>query len=339
MAAERATASVTKDPVDDGVLPDGWVRAELAALSTCGPVREQNEDRLGWGVIGSPSSFRSPGSDEPAGLAEIRGPGIAVLVADGLGGHSHGELASRTAIGLALRRLADSEAIGRPGPALRAAFEEANEACLAGRLFDPVAFDRSPAAFVAALPGAASAGDEAGRPDALGRNHGGQTTLTALALTGAGSHIAHVGDCRLFRLRDGELELLTNDHTQVRDLLRMRVIRPEQALTHPGRHLLTRSIGGDLVVRVDERGGAPSAGDAYLLCSDGIWSKVTGAEARSAMDGDLATGVADLVDRSVERGGDDNASVIALRVLELGGRPDAAAATAWRLPWRRGPAG
>ncbi|HEY4753932.1 MAG TPA: hypothetical protein VIH37_11645, partial [Candidatus Limnocylindrales bacterium] len=162
----------------------------------------------------------------------------------------------------------------------------------------------------------------------------GQTTLTAIALTGRTGNLAHVGDSRLYRLRGGDMELLTNDHTQARELVRMRVIKPEQVLSHPGRHLLTRSIGGDLVVRVDERASAPAVGDTYLLCSDGLWSAITSWETLNALSGDLATGVVDLVDRVAASGGDDNASVIALRVTALSGSAEPTS-TGWRLPWRK----
>lgn len=318
-------------PVPDGGLPDGWIRAEVAALSACGPIRDQNEDRVGWTVLGDVASVRSPGTDQ-AVSTRLEGPGIAIAIADGLGGHSFGELASRTAIGQLLRRLSHPDAVSKPGQQLRAGFEDANQACLAGDLVDADAFDRDP---VGARPRSARERRLAidAVPETSGAR-GGQTTLTAIALTGRSGAVAHVGDTRLFRLRDGMMELLTNDHTQARELLRMRVIKPEQVLTHPGRHLLTRSIGGDLMVRVEERPSPPAVGDAYLLCSDGLWSGITSWEAHRALAGDLSAGVADLVAHAAAAGGDDNASVIALRVTALGGGPEPASA-GWRLPWRR----
>jgi serine/threonine protein phosphatase PrpC len=327
------TPSVPADPAPaDGPreLPDGWVRAEFAAISSCGPVREQNEDRLGWAVLGSPSTARSPQGDGPLVHEELVGPGVGFLVADGLGGHSHGELASRTAIRLLLRRLTEPEAVIRASQALRDGFMAANEALLVGEL------DRSTLDLDLAEVGP----DPRAAPGA-GRSlvPGGQTTLTALAVTGRNSPLVHVGDCRLFRLRDGLFEVLTTDHTQAMELLRMRVIKPDQAARHPGRHLLTRSIGGDLVLRVEARPLEPAIGDAYLMCSDGLWSAVEAEELRDVLEGDLAVGVARLVELATERGGDDNASVIALRLLDLGGRREVTAPTAWRLPWRRGPNG
>ena len=341
MAGVPPPPSRPQAPVDGGGLPDGWIQVEVAALSACGPVRDQNEDRVAWAVLGDLSAVRSPGTDEPVS-ARLEGPGIAIAVADGLGGHSHGELASRTAIGRLLCRMSHPDATAKPAEQLRAGFEDANQACLAGDLVDPEAFDRDPVGAAPrsarerhrALDAVASPGRDAGRAAGESGTRGGQTTLTALALTARTGSLAHVGDTRLFRLRDGMMELLTNDHTQARELVRMRVIKPEQALAHPGRHLLTRSIGGDLLVRVDERSSPPAVGDAYLLCSDGLWSGITSWEALSALSGDLSSGVANLVARSAAAGGDDNASVIALRVTALAGGPEPAA-PGWRLPWRR----
>jgi len=323
-------------PVDDGGLPDGWLRADMAALSACGPVRDQNEDRLGWTLLGDLTTVASPGTDQLV-VKQLEGPGVLIALADGLGGHAHGELASRTAIGRVLRRMSAPDAIARPGEQLRAGFEDANQACLAGDLVDADAFDHDP---TGAEPRSAKerrrALEQAANPGAAmepgARN--GQTTLTAIGLTGRSGSVAHVGDSRLYRMRGGEIELLTNDHTQARELVRMRVIKPEQVLTHPGRHLLTRSIGGDLLVRVDERSSAPEAGDVYLLCSDGLWSSVTSWEVLSALSGDLGGGVTDLVARAATAGGDDNASVIALRITALAGGAEPST-SGWRLPWRR----
>lgn len=300
---------------------EGWLRAEVVALSSCGPVRETNEDRLGWAVLGMPGTARSPEGDGRLHRVELTGPMMAVVMADGLGGHAYGEVASAMAVATVLDRLAAEEAPERLPAVLREAFDEANLALLEGRTADPAWLARGPT----------------GRfdPESAGRVLGAQTTLTALVLGGRRGHLAHVGDCRALRLRDGVLELLTTDHTQAMELVRMRLIRPDQAARHPGRHLLTRSIGGDPILRVESRSPKPAAGDTFLIATDGLWSAVTSGEVRSALEGDLAAGIPALVATSVERGGDDNASVIAVRVLDPGGPREAEATTGWRLPWRR----
>lgn len=282
------------------------VSVELAGLSVTGPVRRRNEDRLGWAVPGDRVWVPTRQGDERIAAAELAGPVVVAAVADGLGGHAGGDLASRFAITTLLDRIGSLDTLRRLPEVLRDTFLATNGRLLAGDLGSDGA------------PG--------------GRHLGGQTTLTALALTADTAHVAHVGDCRAYRLRDEALELMTTDHSQVMELLRLRLIRPEQAATHPGRHLLTRSLGGDVSVRVDVRSGAVREGDAYLLCSDGVWSGVSSGEILAALEGDLAWGVQDLVARSLARGCDDNASVIALRVLHLAEPPgpDAVRRPLWR---------
>ncbi|HYM82549.1 MAG TPA: protein phosphatase 2C domain-containing protein [Candidatus Dormibacteraeota bacterium] len=278
-------------------------------------------------MLGATQTVSSPAWDGGIHRAELRGPGLAIAVADGLGGHAHGELASATAVSLLIERLADETEVDRLASTLRESFDQANLALIEGRL------RRSAGQCEGLDPPAGRGESDDGRPLSA-RILGAQTTLTALVLAGGRGHLAHVGDCRAFRLRDGTLELLTTDHTQAMELVRMRLIRAEQAARHPGRHLLTRSLGGDVVLRVDVRAPEPAAGDAYLLASDGLWSAVTAVEVREALEGDLGAGLEALLSSALERGGDDNASVIAVRVLDPGARSDAGS-PGWRSAWRR----
>jgi serine/threonine protein phosphatase PrpC len=287
------------------------VRVELAGHSSTGPVRERNEDRLAWAALGDRASVWATRGDERLPPRELLGPAVIGAVADGLGGHAGGDLASRCAVTTLLDRLAPAAAASRHLPSLlRETFDEVNARLLAGEL--------------------SGNGRTAGRSQL-----GAQTTLTCLVLTPDAAHFAHVGDSRLYRLRDQTLELLTTDHTQAMELLRMKIIRPEQAASHPGRHLLTRSLGGDVVVRVDVRSGPVWPGDAYLLCSDGAWSGLSPGEIIKALEGNLASGVEDLMERSLARGGDDNASVIALRVIGVEDAPEPVEQSARRPLWRR----
>jgi serine/threonine protein phosphatase PrpC len=110
-----------------------------------------------------------------------------------------------------------------------------------------------------------------------------QSTLSALVITPGEAHLGHVGDSRVYRRRDGELELLTTDHSQVMELLRMHIITPEQAIDHPARYALTRSVGGDITVRTTSATNASIRDDTFLLCSDGLWSNVTSSEIVEAL--------------------------------------------------------
>src|SRR5205085_11422831 len=91
-----------------------------------------------------------------------------------------------------------------------------------------------------------------------------QTTMTALALQYDRLLLGHVGDCRAFRVRKGTIEQLTTDHTRITEMLRMRMITPEQALKHPYRSMLTRSLGGELIVQVDTLRDQAEPGDIYV---------------------------------------------------------------------------
>ncbi|MFN2463389.1 MAG: PP2C family serine/threonine-protein phosphatase [Candidatus Dormibacteria bacterium] len=216
--------------------------------------------------------------------------GIVFAIADGLGAYGGGDVASRTAVETLLGHVAGA-AEQRPTQLLRAAFEQANL-----RVFD------------AALAGQ-------GAPKM-------QTTMLALALSAGEAHLGHVGDCRAYRVRGTSVEVLSTDHTQAMEMLRMRLISPEQASDHPARHVLTRSLGAELIARVDLRKDPLEAGDRFLLCSDGLWGKLSLAEIRDALlSADHADSIRRLVDLSVRRGGEDNASGLMLRVLETSPAP------------------
>ncbi|GAC1334664.1 MAG: protein phosphatase 2C domain-containing protein [Candidatus Dormibacteria bacterium] len=216
--------------------------------------------------------------------AETESAGLVFAIADGLGAYGGGDVASRTAVETLLRQ-AGSGREARPTQLLRAAFEQANL-----RVFD------------AALEGQGT------------RRM--QTTMLALALSPGEAHIGHVGDCRAYRLRGASIEVLSTDHTQAMEMLRMRLITPEQASDHPARHVLTRSLGAELIARVDLRTDSLEVGDCFLLCSDGLWGKLALLEIREALLSDAyEDSLGHLVNLAVERGGEDNATGILLRVL------------------------
>lgn len=300
-----------------GPVPTG-LRIEHAGLTTTGPVRERNEDHLGWGRIGSREEATIVGGRTtdaaPQGLGQTMwgppgdvqdgspGAGLLFAVADGLGAYGGGDIASGLAISELLERAAGAAPDEvRHASLLRDASSAANQ-----RVFD------------AALSG-------------LGTRKM-QTTLTALILSPGELHIGHVGDCRAYRLRGDLLELLTTDHTQVMEMLRLKLISPEQATDHPARNALTRSLGSELIVRTDIGRETTADGDRYLLCSDGLWSKVDAGEIASALRSGVASACRMLVDLAVKRGGEDNASALAIAVHRAGLRPPSE--PAWRRFFR-----
>jgi serine/threonine protein phosphatase PrpC len=209
-------------------------------------------------------------------------------VADGLGGHQGGEVASAAAVeplaALDGRELAEP---AEAAEALTAAIREANAAIL----------DRA-----------------AGDPGLWGMG----TTVTAAALAGDRHlQLAHVGDSRAYLLRDGSLDQLSTDHTVVGELVRRGRLTPAQAAIHPERSILTRAVGLDPRIPVDTPDPLELRdGDQVLLCSDGLTEAVDDDQIAdllsSTPDGTAACQA--LIDAANAAGGPDNITVVLLRV-------------------------
>lgn len=207
------------------------------------------------------------------------------LVADGMGGHTAGQLASRLATRgcvAALRELAGSRA--SLTEKLRACVEAANREI----------YETAQA-----------------KPELTGMG----TTLVAL-LAGAGRiALAHVGDSRAYLIRAGGIRRLTDDHSLVAELVRRQEISEESARGHPHRHVLTRALGVRRNVEPDLAELTPALGDAVVLCSDGLTTHVDDAEiaAVAAKERDVEAVCARLVDLANARGGEDNVTVALVR--------------------------
>lgn len=209
-------------------------------------------------------------------------------VADGMGGHAAGEVASRIAIeALADTMRQNGDESGRMTPEHAAsrlveAVQEGNR-----RICDSVF----------------------GHAEWRGMG----TTLVAMVDLGDRVVIGHVGDSRAYRLRNGSLERLTSDHSYVGEQVKLGLLTDEEAQRHPMRNIVTRAMGNrpDLDVEVGEE--EVRDGDVFLLCSDGLNSMLTDEEiletlARHASDAEAACRA--LVERANAMGGDDNITVI-----------------------------
>lgn len=229
--------------------PEVFPPVDCAALSDIGRVRERNEDSLAW--------------DRDLGL---------FVLADGIGGHRAGHVASRLAVEAVLASLRETS----PHDAHRL------EHALARAHSD--------------VADAARTDDDC---DGMG------TTLLAVALRGTMLQVAHVGDSRLYRLRDGRLERLTRDHTVAEEW-------PSAGDEPRHRHQLTRALGLGPEVVADHAVHALRAGDRYLLCSDGLIAHLPDAELAAWMGAPLSADLRAhaLVDLANQRGGEDNASLI-----------------------------
>src|SRR3954469_5003429 len=155
------------------------------------------------------------------------------------------------------------------------------------------------------------------------------TTVTAVYVGETSVTVAHVGDSRCYRVRDGELERLTDDHSLVGDLVRLGKLTEEQAETHPQRSVITRALGPEPNVMVDVEEYGARAGDLFLVCSDGLTAMVREDKLKPLLvghSGDLEQLGHDLIAAANAAGGRDNITVILFTLEEVDAPADAAAA-------------
>ncbi|MGI8505364.1 MAG: Stp1/IreP family PP2C-type Ser/Thr phosphatase [Solirubrobacteraceae bacterium] len=147
------------------------------------------------------------------------------------------------------------------------------------------------------------------------------TTLTAVYVGDSDLAVAHVGDSRAYLFRDGELGLLTQDHTLVGELVKRGKLTEEQAAEHPQRSIITRALGIDPEVEVDTWTYAGRPGDVVLLCSDGLTSMITEDQVTAILseEADLDRAAARLIDEANEAGGRDNITVVLFMLEDAGG--------------------
>ena len=206
-----------------------------------------------------------------------------LVVADGMGGHNAGDVASRMAIEGVLAAMRDPAL--DDGGRLQGAVRRANDAIYAAAGED---FDRS----------------------------GMGTTVVAAWLRPSSLIVAHVGDSRLYRLRGGAIEMLTRDHTQVQDLVDRGILTPAQARVSTRRNFLSRALGTYPDVEIDSASHLHASGDVYLLCSDGLTNMIEDEEIAAVVRGtpSLQAAAELLVSLANEYGGRDNISVALARI-------------------------
>ena len=163
------------------------------------------------------------------------------------------------------------------------------------------------------------------------------TTFTAVLVSGREVAVGHVGDSRLYRLRDGTFERLTDDHSLVEELVRQGKLTPEEAEVHPQRSIITRALGPEGDVEVDTFTHTAKDGDVYLLCSDGLSGMVSDQAMAETIGGasSLDDAARALIDAANANGGKDNITAVLFRVADDDGAapesdtpPDGVAAVA-----------
>jgi protein phosphatase len=243
---------------------------EAGGLTDAGPHRPTNEDSIGCFAPGDPLG--------------VQRKGYLYVVADGLGGHSAGEVASSSAVATLGEEYYSPSNHTRIEPALRRAVQAANL-----------------------------------RIHELTHRHpeyrSMETTLSALVVAGAQAYIAHIGDTRVYHWREGHLSQLTADHSEAAELVRLRVLKPERVRDHPGRNVLTRTLGSRLIPRPDYLRQPVLPGDQFALCSDGLWSEIEDLELKEVLaDHQPAQACRELLDLALARDCGDNVSIQIVRV-------------------------
>jgi len=252
-------------------------------VSNVGCVRELNEDR---------GRIVQPGDDAEQGRR-----GVLAIVADGMGGHSAGEVASELAVDAVHRAYYAHD--GAPAAALVAAVQHANRT-----IFEMASAEK--------------------------RLAGMGTTCVALAVCGGHAYAASVGDSRLYLLREGAIYRMTNDDSAVGELVVRGLLTRDEARHHADRNVILRALGthDDVQVSRWEQPLPVRGGDVFLLCSDGLSDLVEDEEiAALAADRHGADACQGLVAMARARGGHDNITVAMLRISARAADPVAAPAT------------
>ena len=221
------------------------------------------------------------------------------IVCDGMGGHASGEVASQMAV-----------------ETMRTFFQDTRDD---PELPWPYKMDRSrryeETRLITAIKLANLRIHEAQKKDAKYRGMG--TTITALYFVAEGVYIAHVGDSRIYRLRDKSFELLTEDHSLLNDYIKMKKLTPEEIESFPHKNVIVRALGMKESVKVDVAFEPLRNGDLYLLCSVGLSGEVTDENMQRILlskGSDLSAACQALIEEANRNGGHDNITVLLAKV-------------------------
>jgi len=224
------------------------------------------------------------------------------VVADGMGGHASGEVASQMAI-----------------DTLREFFRSTNED---PEVTWPYKMDKSKGydenRLITSIKLANLRIHEAAQRDPKLRGMG--TTIVGILVVEDGVLIAHVGDSRAYRWRSGRLDQLTEDHSLLNDYIKMKKLSAEEIAAFPHKNVIVRALGMKESVKVDTQVDKPQPGDVYLLCSDGLCGPATDQDLEDILRNnlDLKTAASKLIEKANSNGGPDNITVVLAKVVGLG---------------------
>jgi len=253
------------------------LRIEVAGQTDVGRKRNHNEDNF-------------------AILAEF---GLYV-VADGMGGHASGEVASKMAVDTLqefFAATADDPERTWPYKMDRSRGYEENRLITGIKLCNLRIYESSQRNV---------------------RQRGMGTTLVALFAVEDGIYVAHVGDSRVYRIRDEKLEQMTEDHSLLNDYKKMKHLTEEEIANFPHKNVIVRALGMKDTVKVDTRFESPRAGDTMVLCTDGLCGPVSDEDILKITleSPDLSTAASRLIDAANGNGGPDNITCVLARWIE-----------------------
>jgi protein phosphatase len=249
-------------------------RIEVAGETNVGRKRNHNEDNFGIMV--------------EYGL---------FMVADGMGGHASGEVASKMAVDAMqdfFAQTQDDPERTWPYKMDRSKGYEENRLITGIKLANLRIY-------------------ETAQREAKKRGMG--TTFVGIFTANDGVYVAHVGDSRVYRFRDSKLEMLTEDHSLLNDYIKMKRLTPEEIANFPHKNVIVRALGMKDTVKVDTRFEVPLLNDTYVLCSDGLSGPVSDAEMAQILteNADIQVATSKLIERANENGGPDNVTCVLVR--------------------------
>ena len=147
------------------------------------------------------------------------------------------------------------------------------------------------------------------------RQRGMGTTIVSMFAVEDGVYVAHVGDSRVYRIREKQIEQLTEDHSLLNDYIKMKRLTPEEIANFPHKNVIVRALGMKDTVKVDTRFEQPRASDVYLLCSDGLSGPLSDDDMLQVCSAapDLKTAASKLIEKANANGGPDNITVVLAR--------------------------
>jgi protein phosphatase len=262
---------------------------------------KREDNAVESGAVGRTFAPAAHGETDTGSVRESNEDSFAVLehlglfmVADGMGGAAAGEVASRAVI-----------------EQVEKAVEDGDTTWPSDATLSP---ESGPRRFIAGIHRAnrmiyRRAGED-------WRTRGMGTTFAGLLIMTRCAVIAHVGDSRVYRMREGELEQMTHDHSLANHLVARGYLKPEDVATYPRRNVITRAVGTHETVEVDAKIVDVRPGDAFLLCSDGLHGELDDDEIAAILRerAHPAEAVGRLIDRAKEKGGRDNVTAVLVRL-------------------------